>query len=209
MITLTVSKLYKSFGSNTVFEDLTFTNETKSLGIAGPNGSGKSTLLKCLGQLLRPSSGTVTWDINGEQLSNNNLTNILGYGAPYINLYDVLNCRENLQFLSNIRHRSSDSNQIDDWINRVSLNEVAEQPFGNLSTGQQQRLRLAAALFHEPKILMLDEPGSNLDAAGRSLVADIAESFQTPDKMLILASNNPDELQLCEQIFSVEEESLV
>lgn len=209
MITLTVSQLYKSFGSKNVFEDFSFTNETKSLGIAGPNGSGKSTLLKCLGQLLRPSSGTITWDINGEQLGKNELTNILGYAAPYINLYGGLSCRENLEFLAKMRHRPSDSKKINHWINRVSLEEVANQPYGNLSTGQQQRLRLAAALFHEPTILMLDEPGSNLDAAGRSLVADIAESFLTPDKMLILASNNPEELQLCEHIFSVEEEAFV
>jgi len=205
MISLQVIQLEKSFGSKTIFSDLTFDHKGQSLGIAGPNGSGKSTFLRCLAYLLRPNKGHFEWWTDGNPLDKATFKKMLGYAAPYINLYDELSCRENLAFLANVRHEKEYEKEIEDWIRKVELMKVADQPFGKLSTGQQQRLRLAAALFHQPDILMLDEPGSNLDEAGIHIVAEIAESFKEPDKLLIIASNNQDELALCDRIFSIEE----
>jgi len=209
MITLNVIQLAKSFGANTVFSDVAFEHQADTLGIAGSNGSGKSTFLKCLGGLLRPSNGTIEWKENGNTLSKEEFKTLLGYAAPYINLYDELSCRENLEFLSKVRHDPESNAQITNWISNVELTHVADQPFGTLSTGQQQRLRLASALFHDPQILLLDEPGSNLDEAGRALISDIAHIFRASDKLLIIASNNPDELALCEHVFSIEQQKFV
>lgn len=205
MISLQVLQLEKSFGSKTIFSDVSFDHEGQSLGIAGPNGSGKSTFLKCLAYLLRPNKGHLEWWQDGEPMEKGSFKKKLGYAAPYINLYDELSCRENLLFLSNVRHEYISEEEIDDWIRRVELTEVSDQPYGKLSTGQQQRLRLASALFHQPDILMLDEPGSNLDEAGIQTVTEIAESFKEPDKLLLIASNDRDELALCDRIFSIEE----
>ncbi len=207
MISLNIIQLSKSFGPNRVFSDVSFEHQGSSLGIAGSNGSGKSTFLKCLGNLLRPTSGKVEWQQNEKLLDRDAFQQKLGYSAPYINLYNELTCRENLQFLAKIRHQNSAEVTIVKWIAKVGLEHVADHPFGKLSTGQQQRLRLASALFHQPDILLLDEPGSNLDEAGRSLIAEIARSFQSSDKLLIIASNNPDELALCERVFSIEQEA--
>ena len=140
-------------------------------------------------------------------LHRDHFQQIMGYAAPYINLYDELSCRENLNFLTDIRHEAKAENTIDKWLQKVGLEEVGDQPFGKLSTGQQQRLRLASALFHNPQILLLDEPGSNLDEAGRVLVTEIADQFKSSQKMLIIASNNPEELNLCDRIFSIEQEA--
>lgn len=209
MITLNVIKLAKSFGTNSVFTELSFEHQEHTLGIAGSNGSGKSTFLKCLAGLLRPSSGNIEWYEDGNILANEQFKSRLGYAAPYINLYDELSCRENLEFLSNVRHEPESKNQMGNWITNVKLGHVADQPFGTLSTGQQQRLRLASALFHDPQILLLDEPGSNLDEAGRSLISDIAHIFRASEKLLIIASNNPDELALCDRVFSIEQQGFV
>lgn len=207
MISLRIIQLAKSFGAKTVFSEVSFEHQGDVLGIAGSNGSGKSTFLKCLGNLLRPTNGSIEWKRDGKTLNKASIQKILGYAAPYINLYDELSCRENLEFLSKVRHEPNSVKAIEKWIQKVELKNVSEQPFGKLSTGQQQRLRLASALFHDPDILLLDEPGSNLDEAGRSLIAEITEQFRTPGKMLIIASNNPQELDLCEQIFSIEQET--
>lgn len=207
MISLQVIQLAKSFGTNKVFSDVSFEHRTNTLGIAGSNGSGKSTFLKCLGRLIRPSSGTIEWEKDDQSLTREHFQRIAGYAAPYINLYDELSCRENLSFLTDIRHETNSENAIDKWLRKVGLEDRSEQPFGKLSTGQQQRLRLAAALFHDPDILLLDEPGSNLDEAGRALIAEIADQFKSSQKMLIIASNNPAELNLCERIYSIEEEA--
>ncbi len=209
MISLEVKQLKKSFGPKTVFSDLSFLHEGNALGIAGPNGSGKSTLLQCMAYLLRPSGGEIRWRQNGELMPKERYKKSLGYAAPYINLYDELSCRENLDFIARMRHKTDYKDSIVHWITKVSLENVADQPFGKLSTGQQQRLRLASALFHQPDILMLDEPGANLDESGRELIVEITESFKDPEKMLIIASNNRDELNLCERIFSVDAETFV
>lgn len=207
MISLTIIQLSKSFGPNTVFSEVSFEHGSDSLGIAGSNGSGKSTFLKCLGYLLRPTHGSIEWKKDGTILDRKTLQQKLGYAAPYINLYDELSCRENLTFLSKIRHKQNSQQQIEYWIQQVGLDHVANQPFGKLSTGQQQRLRLASALFYQPDILLLDEPGSNLDEEGQELVTEIANSFRTSEKLLIIASNNINELELCSRTFSIEQES--
>lgn len=190
-----------------MFTDVSLEYRGSTLGIAGPNGSGKSTFLKCLGKLLRPSSGDIKWKKDDDPLAPDQYQNLMGYAAPYINLYDELSCRENLFFLADIRHQSISDSVITYWIQKVELGHVADQPFGKLSTGQQQRLRLASALFHNPEILLLDEPGSNLDEAGHTLVTEIADEFRSSPKILIIASNNPEELNLCNRIFSIEQEA--
>lgn len=209
MITLSVKQLKKSFGQNNIFSDVSFDHRSTALGIAGPNGSGKSTFLKCLGGLLPPSSGDVAWKDNGTVLNKTALKNRLGYAAPYINLYSELSCRENLEFISKMRHQTDSVKTIGLWISKVGLQHAINQPFGKLSTGQQQRLRLASALFYDPDILLLDEPGSNLDEQGRSLINEIVTAFDEPEKMIIIASNNPEELELCERTFSIEKEAFI
>jgi ABC-type multidrug transport system ATPase subunit len=209
MITLNVTDLAKSFGTKTVFSDVSFNHSEDTLGIAGSNGSGKSTLLKCLAGLSPPTHGTVEWKEDNNFLTKEAFKSTLGYAAPYINLYDELSCRENLEFLSKVRHEPETKSQINNWIENVELSHVADQPFGTLSTGQQQRLRLASALFHHPTILLLDEPGSNLDEAGRALISDIAHIFRASEKLLIIASNNPSELALCNRVFSIEQQDFV
>lgn len=209
MITLSIKQLKKSFGPNIIFSDVSFDHQSKTLGVSGSNGSGKSTFLKCLSGLLAPSRGIIQWKYNGTILKSTALKQKLGYAAPYINLYDELSCAENLHFISKMRHQHAVQTSINSWISKVGLDAVSDQPFGKLSTGQQQRLRLASALFYDPDILLLDEPGSNLDESGRHLIQEITNTYNTPQKLLIIASNNPDELNLCDQVYSIEEESFV
>ncbi|MCW9709148.1 ABC transporter ATP-binding protein [Fodinibius salsisoli] len=208
MITLQLTDLKKSFGPNTVFEHLDLTHSQGPLGIAGSNGSGKSTLLQCIGGLLPPTNGTITWKEQSEVLSSGAIQQRLGYAAPYINLYDELSCLENLSFLANVRLQDYGSN-IEEWLQKVGLGGVVDQPFGKISTGQRQRLRLAAALFHQPNILLLDEPGSNLDKSGEQLVKEIALQFSGDNKLLILASNNNQELNLCQKVYSIETQAFL
>lgn len=209
MISLHVHQLSKKFGQNLVWQNLSFRHEEGVLGIEGPNGSGKSTLLQCLAGLLAPSSGRITWQNNGQQLEINAVKQNIGYAAPYISLYRELSIIENLDFLSKLRKTETDQQYQKLLLKRVELNRVSDRPYGNLSTGQQQRARLAAALFTNPPILLLDEPGSNLDEQGRTLIADIVARAKNDKKLVILASNNKNELDLCDRTFSVHKEKVV
>lgn len=202
MIQLKAHNLEKRFGQKTVFSNLTIETDTPVLGIAGINGSGKSTLLRCLAGLLKPSSGSVQWVIDGEQIKQTNLKNSLGYAAPYIQLYEELTVRENLEFIRNVRSLNS-SNSISNLLEPLGADQLLERHFGELSTGQQQRIKLAAAIIHDPDILLLDEPGSNLDEAGKKIILSLVERYKKRDRMVIIASNQQEELALCNEIIEL------
>lgn len=204
--TVNVNNILKRFGRHVVFQNIYFTHSDGVLGIAGPNGSGKSTLLKCMAGLCAPTKGSVEWIDNEQSITNEQFKRRLGYAAPYINLYNELSCKENLAFLLELRNHSNRKERMRSVLERTAMDAFTDQPFGRLSTGQQQRMRLAASLVHQPDILFLDEPGSNLDDEGQKLIQTSVSEFKESGRLVIIASNNRDELHLCDEVYSVEEE---
>ena len=205
MITVQVDKLSKRFGQKKIFTNVTFSISNGITGIAGPNGSGKTTLLKCLSLLLRPTSGKVTWYNNDNKLSALDLKKSMGYAAPYLNHYAELTCLENLNFICQLRHIKNAENLITELLDQVGMHSKKNEQFGNLSSGQQQRIKLAAAILYKPQILFLDEPGTNLDRKGHELIASIAQEWKRENRMLLLATNDPQELELCDRIIHIDQ----
>lgn len=183
-----------------VFSELSFTHSDGVLGIAGANGSGKSTLLKCLAAISRPKSGTIKWMEQERELSKEELGRRIGYAAPYINLYDELTVYENLEFLLQLAGESPRKININSRIDQVQMKAYRNKLFKSLSTGQRQRIKLAAALIHKPDVLFLDEPGSNLDADGHKLVSQIINVQKAKNKLVIIASNDAREIDLCDTV---------
>ncbi|MEX0649153.1 MAG: ABC transporter ATP-binding protein [Balneolaceae bacterium] len=202
MVQLKATSLEKYFGRKQVFTGLTFSFEAAVIGIAGANGAGKSTLLKCLTGLLKPTSGSVEWKLKDAALTPKNLKRHLGFTAPYIQLYEELTVNENLQFIVDLQN-GNPAVSIPALLNRFEAGELSQHTYGTLSTGQQQRIKLAAAIIHQPEILVLDEPGSNLDAKGKTAVRALISEFRQYHKMVLLASNQPDELDLCDDILNL------
>lgn len=187
-----------------IFQGLSFEHHEGILGIAGANGSGKSTLMKCLSYLLLPSSGSIIWKENEQLMNQKDVKSNIGYTAPYINLYAELTVLENLRFLIEVSGAKANGQHLALLTEKVQISHLNNQPFGKLSTGQQQRAKLAAALVHDPKILMLDEPGSNLDEKGHELVSFIVKEASEAGKLVFLASNDPAEITLCDEVLNVE-----
>jgi ABC-type multidrug transport system ATPase subunit len=206
MIQLKADNLEKRFGQKTVFSNLTIQTATSVLGIAGMNGSGKSTLLKCLAGLLKPTSGSVQWKVDKKEIKRTDLKDSLGYAAPYIQLYEELTVRENLEFICNVRSLNT-SKSISNLLEPLGAKKLIELHFGELSTGQQQRIKLAAAIIHDPEILLLDEPGSNLDEDGKKIIVSLVEQYKKSNRMVIIASNQQDELALCNEIIELSKSS--
>jgi len=205
MIRIKANNLTKQFGHHLVFKEFSHCFENGVYGIAGSNGSGKSTLLKCLAYLLLPSKGTVTWQFDEQELEIDQCKRKLGYAAPYVNLYSEFTARENLDFVSQLRQLDTTTERYRYWLNELQVTPLLDITFGSLSTGQQQRVKLASALAYEPNFLFLDEPGSNLDEQGRNLVQQISHEWNRPNRLLIIASNIPEELSLCDQILSIDD----
>jgi ABC-type multidrug transport system ATPase subunit len=204
MISLQVNELTKKFNRHTIFSMLSFEHERGVLGISGANGSGKSTLLKSLAFLIRPNSGSIVWKEDGHEIDQEQLKANTGFAAPYINLYSELSVIENLRFLIEAGGVPASESALLALLERVQIPHLKDQLFGSLSTGQQQRAKLASALVRDPKVLMLDEPGSNLDEKGHELVSRIVKEASEANKLVFLASNDPGEIALCDNILSIE-----
>lgn len=170
------------------------------LGVAGANGSGKTTLLKTVAGLLRPTSGSVQLEEGATSRPTRDVPERIGWFAPDLALYGELTPAENLTFFARLAGRASDRATTDARLAAVGLDpkRVAELPSRALSTGQRQRLKLAYATLHEPALLLLDEPGANLDAAGREVVRLVVEA-QRAHGAVMIASNDPGDLALADE----------
>ena len=203
MISLRVDQLTKTYNRRIVLNELSIAHKQGILGISGSNGSGKSTLLKCMSGLLRPKSGVITWKQGSEILSKEQVKPLIGYSAPYINLYDELTAFENLEFILEVRGKTKSDAEINSTLEYVQMDDYKDQLFKELSTGQQQRIKLASALITNPQILFLDEPGSNLDEKGHNLVKSIVSDQKEKGTLVILASNDAKEIELCDNVVNL------
>lgn len=203
MIELQTENLSKKYNRHFVFDDLSFVHTSGILGISGANGSGKSTLLKCLAFLTRQTKGNITWRQSGRVLTREQVKLRMGYAAPYINLYPELTVAENLSFLIKLGGFTPDPQKLEELLERVQIPHLSGQPFNDLSTGQQQRVKLASVFVRKPDIVFLDEPGSNLDKKGHGLVKHLVNEACSNDKLVIIASNDPKEIELCHNVITL------
>jgi len=194
-ISLQISSLRKEFDRRPVFKNLDFLlNNSDSIAITGKNGSGKSTLIKVLANVYTQTSGNIELTLNGKRIERQQYYRYLGFVSPYLNLYDEFTGYENLLFVAKVR--GIKRNGIDEVLARVGLYERRHDPVKIYSSGMKQRLKIAFSIIHNPLILMLDEPTSNLDAEGIKTVDEIAEEYKN-GRILIIATNDEHEKNLC------------
>jgi heme exporter protein A len=197
-MTLTLSDVSKEFNRRSIFRDVSFSlTGGDSLVITGRNGSGKSTLVKILCGLLSPTRGTISYGFDGKSIEHENVRNHIGLVSPYLQLYDEFSGLENLELLSQIRSdRVLEDGRIEEVLNDVGLWDRRKDFLRTYSSGMRQRLKYAFALVHQPDILVLDEPTSNLDADGIEMVKRRV-SEQKKDSILIVATNDAEESAWC------------
>jgi heme exporter protein A len=195
-IKLQAEGLTKKFDRKIIFENVNFELTGKSsVAITGKNGSGKSTLIKIIANLLTQSSGELNLFSEGKKVKKEIVYRYIGFVSPYLNLYDEFTGAENLKIASAIRGISGDN--ADSVLKRVGLFERRHDLLKIYSSGMKQRLKIAFSIFHDPQILLLDEPTSNLDLEGVSVVDDIAGEYKK-DRILIIATNDAHEKSLCD-----------
>ena len=204
MLSLEVRNLSKYFGARKVFKGLNFSIcEHQSLVITGKNGSGKTTLLKILSGLISPSNGEVVFNSNGDLLKREEVKRILSLVAPDLNLYEELSALENLKFLSRVQGIKFEDEELKTRIEKVGLKKREDDLVSFFSSGMKQRLKYAFALINDPKILLLDEPSSNLDKEGISYLENVIYE-QKKRGILILATNHKDEIRYGDQIVDLD-----
>ena len=183
------------YGTRIALESLDFVIEPGVTAVTGANGSGKSTLLRIIAGLLRPTGGECRVSVGERALQPGARRGVLGLATPELSFYDELSALENLAFAAEARGLKTPVAAASVALERVELMSRAHDRAGALSSGMKQRLRLAFAALGDPPILLLDEPGSHLDEAGRATLDRwIAEESRR--SLVLLATNEEREWRL-------------
>ena len=191
---LQVNNLSKNYNRRVIFEAVSCdVSAGQILLVTGANGSGKSTLLKILCGLLSPTRGEVWWSMAGPKQPPKEAMTRVGYLSPEIGLYERLTAAEHIAFFAALRGTNRGNAWVKDALRRVQLAEYAHYPVGQFSSGMKQRMKLACALVHDPRVLVLDEPSSNLDKQGLDLL-DSVITEQRNKGLVILATNEEREV---------------
>lgn len=196
---LALAGICKHFGFKPVFEKIEISiSAGQCLMVKGPNGSGKTTLLRIIAGLLRPTSGQVALEHNQKKIINPELRNYLALVAPDLQLYTELTALENLEFLTRLRGFRYSRSELVEGLAYFGLSGRGGDLVKAYSTGMKQRLKYVYATLLKPVLLLLDEPYTNLDEAGKKLVAETIE-IQRKKGIVVLATNEPEEAQYADQ----------
>jgi len=195
-VTIRFEGVGKRFGRRVVMRGVSGSAGPGSiLVLTGPNGSGKSTLLQIVAGLIRPTRGEVRYLEDGEEIPRETWRHRIGMAAPALALYEELTAMENLEFCAKVRGFSLEPARLRQGLEEVGLDPARTTPVGGFSTGMQQRLKLAQAVLHDPDVLLLDEPGANLDPEGQDWLAGFVQGLAKEGRTIVVATNDRDEME--------------
>lgn len=207
---LTLRGLRRSFGSLVAVDDLSFSVEPGRLfGFVGRNGAGKTTTMRMICGLLAADAGTVTW--HGTPLDHA-MRQRIGYMPEERGLYPKMRLGDQLQYFAVLHGASRETARAAarGWLERMGLAERAQARVEELSHGNQQRVQLAAALVHDPDLLILDEPFAGLDPIATDVMIDVLRGQAARGVPVILSSHQLDLVErVCEAVAIVDRGRLV
>jgi len=201
---LKIENLTKKYGKFTAVNNLNLEIEEGTIfGFVGPNGAGKTTTIKMICTLLKPTEGKIY--IDGVEIHDNlkEAKDKIGYMPDFFGVYDNLKVSEYMEFyadVANVRPKEA-KGIIDDLLALVDLTSKKNAYVDSLSRGMKQRLCLARALVHDPKLLILDEPASGMDPRARVQMKEILKELKNMGKTIIISSHILPELaEMCTSI---------
>jgi ABC-2 type transport system ATP-binding protein len=200
-----VKNLKKEFGHIKALNGVDLEiQEGEVFGILGPNGAGKTTLVRILSTLLKPSSGKVS--VAGVTLPSEDykLKKLLGYMPQIPSLYEDLPARKNLEFFSSLHlyngHRENIQDKIEEILEFVELKDRQNDLISTFSSGMKQRLSLACALIHQPKILLLDEPTAGVEPRLKRVFWDYFRRLKQEGTTIIITTHQLTDAENCDRL---------
>lgn len=197
---IVIRNISKSFNEKCVLDEVNLKiKEGEIFGLLGPSGAGKTTLIKILTGQLKPDRGEGM--IFGKSCSRLDREDykMIGMVLDNSGLYDRLSCYDNM--LLPARIYGVDKKRIEELLKRVGLEDAAKKAVEKLSKGMRQRLVLARAMLHSPKLLFLDEPTSGLDPAVTQTIHGLLQELKQEGTTIFLTTHNMDEAyRLCDHV---------
>ncbi len=198
---LVLDGLAKTYGQVRALDGCSFTvDRGRMIGFLGPNGAGKTTAMRAIFGLVRLDAGSVTW--NGRPVADEDRMRF-GYMPEARGLYPKMKAFDQLVYLGTLHGmtRPQAKAAAGRWLETLGLADRADSPVEELSHGNQQRVQLAAALVHEPELLVLDEPFSGLDPLGVETMAGILRDQADRGVAVVFSSHQLDLVEdLCEDV---------
>jgi ABC-2 type transport system ATP-binding protein len=209
-MSITVNKLTKTYGAQKAVDDISFTiNKGEIVGFLGPNGAGKSTTMKIITGYLPANSGSATVCGITVEENNNETKKKIGYLPEANPLYYDMYVREYIDFITNVHEVKNKKEKIEEVIRTVGLTAEANKKIGQLSKGYKQRVGLAAALVHDPEVLILDEPTSGLDPNQIVEIRDVIKKLGE-NKTVLFSSHILQEVQaICDRVIIINKGTIV
>lgn len=201
---LYINDLTKNYGSFTAVNHLTLhIPEGDLFGFVGPNGAGKTTTIRIVCGLLRASAGSVIIGNTAASTGSRQMKRLIGYVPDFFGVYDNLKVREYMDLYGSMygMYTRDIANLTDDLLELVNLSDKKEVYVDTLSRGMKQRLCVARALLHNPKLLILDEPSSGLDPRARVEMKELLKNLHSMGKTIVISSHILSELsEMCNSI---------
>jgi ABC-2 type transport system ATP-binding protein len=194
--------LSRNFKNVVAVTDLTLdVTPGEVLGFLGPNGAGKTTTIRLLAGMIAPTSGYASVGGLRTDAQPEKLHEVIGLLTESPGFYDNLTARVNLEYFAGFYPGLDVPVQVEKYLRLVGLWELRERRAGTFSKGMKQRLALARALVHEPKVLFLDEPTAGLDPESAREVRDLIKGFSREGRTVFLSTHNLNEAELlCQRI---------
>jgi ABC-2 type transport system ATP-binding protein len=208
--TIRVRHLWHRYGNRDVLRDVTFdVGAGEIFGFIGPNGAGKTTTIRVMATLLEPMAGRVEIDGIDVTMDPEEVRRIIGYMPDHAGVYDRITVREYLEFFADA-FRVPSISVVDAVLELTDLGKLQDRLVAEMSKGMKQRLQLARILLHDPKVLILDEPASDLDPRARIEIRDLLLELRGLGKTILLSSHILTELSdVCTSIGILEKGRLV
>ena len=209
-MTISIKKINKSYDNNKVLSNISFSiKKGEIVGFLGPNGAGKSTLMKIITSYITQDNGMAevcSFDTLEEEIESKKRIGYLPENNP---LYKQMYVKEYLNFVSSIYKIENKIKRIEQMIQEVGLQSQQHKMIGKLSKGYQQRVGLAAALLHNPEVLILDEPTTGLDPNQleeiRNLIKEVGK-----DKSVLLSTHIIQEVdKMCNRVIIINKGQIV
>lgn len=208
-----VENLVKSYNSHEVLKGITLEVKAGEIyGFIGPNGAGKSTTMNILAGLIDFQSGKCV--VNGREIKKNKDRNSrdIGYLPEDPRFYPYMNAKEYLSFIGTLGGDTVKAiNKKSEWLlGMVKLAKASKRPIGGYSRGMRQRLGIAVAMYHDPEVLLLDEPSSALDPEGRKDVIEIIQQLKSRKKTVFLSTHILNDIErICDRVGILHEGKIV
>lgn len=198
---IVINKISKSYDDIRALKDISLhVNEGELFGLIGPDGAGKTTLMRILMTLLLPDAGEAQMDNLDVVKDFKKIRHIMGYMPGRFSLYQDLSVEENLNFFATVFGTTVQENY--DLIKDIyyQIEPFKSRRAGKLSGGMKQKLALSCALIHKPKILMLDEPTTGVDAVSRKEFWEMLKNLQKKGITIMVSTPYMDEANLCDRV---------